>query len=290
MKRALILMVVPLALPALASGTEETPKAKETPKTEEAPKTKETPRTEQTPDTEATHEAGGTFEVLGAKVCASVENKECTTEQAAFNAGDKAWLWLKLRPIGESATLSLKWSRDGKHVWTMDPTPVRLGRTWYYKTFDQPGEWKVELLDNSQTVLHTATVTVSGEPTGTTTEAATGGAAATDVAASENIEVVDLKLAETIENREPVSPATTFAAGSKVYTWVKLNVKAPETAVKFKWYNGDALVYTSDPINVRQSPGWRTWLYKTVEEAGAWKVEVVDADDKALRGAEFTVQ
>lgn len=267
MKRAAIQIGVALALPALAFATEESGEA-----TRKAP------------------ESGAKLEVLAAKICASIDNKECTAEQETFHTGDKAWLWLKLRPKDESTTLSLKWSRNGEHVWSMDPTPARLGRTWYYKTLDQPGEWQVELLDNDQTVLHTAKMTVSGEPVDEARTSPGGEATNPATGTSDHVEVIDLKLAETIEDREPVGPTTTFAAGSKVYTWVKLNVKAPETAVKFKWYKGDALVYTSNAISVKHSPAWRTWLSKTVDETGAWKVEVVDADDKAIRRAQFTVQ
>ena len=62
------------------------------------------------------------------------------------------------------------------------------------------------------------------------------------------------------------------------------------TSVKFKWFKGDALIYTSDAVTVKQSPGWRTWLYKTVDTAGDWKVQVVDADDKAVHELAFSVQ
>ncbi|MEE8409809.1 MAG: DUF2914 domain-containing protein [Myxococcota bacterium] len=258
MKTIALVLVAALALPALAAAEEA---------------------------------VSGTFDIVDVKVCSAIMDRECTTEQSTFNTGDKAWVWLKLRPKDETATMSMKWTWDGKDVWTMDPTPVRHGRTWYYKTFDQPGEWKVEILDNNNTSLHTATMTVAGEPIDKMAEApAAEGEEAGDVVESAHVAVIDLKLAEEIKDREPVSPGTTFTTGAKVYTWVKLHVKEAETSVKLKWYRGDALVYTSDAVNVKQSPGWRTWLYKTVDTAGAWKVEVVDADDMAIHRQEFSVQ
>lgn len=234
----------------------------------------------------------GTFDIVGVKICTAIADKECATEQSTFNTGDKAWIWLKMRPKDDTATITMKWTWDGKDVWTMDPTPVRLGRTWYYKTFDQPGEWKVEILDNNGASLKTLSMTVAGEAIYKTAEAPADAADATagDVIESAHVAVVELKLAEEIKDREPVSPGTSFATGAKVYTWIKLNVKEAETSVKLKWYRGDDLIYTSDAVNVKQSPGWRTWLYKTVDAAGAWKVEVVDSDDKAIHRQEFSVQ
>ena len=50
-------------------------------------------------------------------------------------------------------------------IWTMDEVPVRLGRTWYYKTLHKPGGWKVEVLDPNDEVLHTAHLSVTSEIT-----------------------------------------------------------------------------------------------------------------------------
>ncbi len=233
------------------------------------------------------------FTVEGAKVTSAIQDKEAADEKSTFATGERAWLWLKLKPEADGAMLKLRWSLNGEAVWTMDPTAVRLGRTWYYKTLDVPGDWKVEVLDGNDKLLHTATLTVTGEPMARPAGGETAVAAAAplaDVSESTHVSVVDLKLTEEVQNREPVSPATSFAAGDKVYAWLKLMVKEPETSIKVNWYLGDAVVHSSEPVTVKESSGWRTWLYKTVDKAGAWKVEVVDTEGKVVHRTDFTVQ
>jgi len=247
-------------------------------------------------------QTAATFEVQEMKFTSGVENRMPVDDKTTFATGDRAWIWLKLKPANDTATISFKWSWDGKDVWTMDPKAVKLGRTWFYKTVDQPGEWKVTVLDNNGTVVKEATITVTGEPVYKKAAAATAAPAAAPaapagtgakpaaaVAESDNVGVVELKLATEIKDRNPVAPSTTFTKGDKVYTWAKLHVKVPETQVKFRWYLNDSAVYTSDPVTVKQAAGWRTWLYKTVDTAGSWKVEVLDTDDKAVHAESFTV-
>ena len=106
---------------------------------------------------------------------------------------------------------------------------------------------------------------------------------------SAHLAVVELKLAEDIKDREAVNPGTSFANGAKVYAWVKLNVKEAETQFKLRWSSGD-LTYTSEPVTVKESPGYRSWRYKTAEAPGEWKVEVLDADDKVVHSETFTVK
>ena len=253
-------------------------------------------------------EAAATFEVLDAKICSGIEGKEAADEKEKFQTGEKAIFWLKLRPKGETS-MRLRWYIDDQAVWTMDAVPVRLGRTWYNKTLNRPGNWKVEVLDPNDEVLHTATLTVEGEAGGETTAAAPEEAekpaapAAAAPAAEETaedtekapaesdyVEVVDLQVAKSLENREPVEAGTTFDAGGQVYAWVKLKVKEDETTIKMRWSIDDQPVFTSEQVAVRRSPGWRTWLTKTLNRAGEWKVEILDANDKPVHAASFTVK
>jgi hypothetical protein len=185
----------------------------------------------------------------------------------------------------------------------MDAVPVRLGRTWYNKTLNRPGSWKVEVLDPSDEVLHTATLTVEGEasaeaaapkeaeePAAAPAAAAAAEEAAEEPAESDHVEVVELKLAKSLENREPVDEGTSFETGGRVYTWVKLKVKEDETTIKMRWSVDDKPIFTSEAITVKRSPSWRTWLTKTLTRAGDWKVEILDADDKPVHAANFTVE
>ena len=104
-----------------------------------------------------------------------------------------------------------------------------------------------------------------------------------------HVSVVELQLAEKVSERNPVDPAIEFSKGTKVYAWVKLNVTDSETQIKFQWFLDDAVVFTSDPLTVKRSTGWRSWRYKTVDATGTWKVSVIDVDDKVIHSQEFTV-
>jgi hypothetical protein len=138
-----------------------------------------------------------------------------------------------------------------------------------------------------------ATETKAGEAPTTETEksytAKADEVTTTETGESEHLAVVDLKLTGEVKDREPVEPTTSFTKGTKVYSWVRLLVKEPETSVKMKWYHDGTLVHTSDSVKVKKASGWRTWLYKTVDTAGNWKVEVVDIDDKAIHSQDFAV-
>lgn len=241
--------------------------------------------------------SGATFEVLDAKICGGVEGKEAADVKSTFAVGEKAWLWMKVKPEGE-ATMQLRWSLDGTPVFTMDPVPARLGRLWYYKTLHKPGDWTVEVLDASENVVHSGKFTVTGEAAGPSAKAPAPEPAAGEPAASEpaaagesgRIEVVEFKLAEKIEDRNPVGVGTEFSQGGRVYSWMKLKVSDPETTIKLRWSLGDTVMHTTDPVTVRQSSAWRTWLYKTVSKSGDWKVELLDADDNSVHAENFTVK
>jgi len=249
------------------------------------------------------------FEVVESKLCASVDDRACTGERNTFAQGEKAWLWLNLKPNGDT-TMRIRWTVPGD-TWTMDAVPVRLGRTWYYKTLNLPGAWTAELLDPSDKVVYTAQFTATPSEQGAAAPAAAPAAAAAakpapDAAnaaaapsaapaapgASTHVNVVELQLAQDVKmpERDPVNPGTTFTVGSKVYAWMKLDVKDVDSLIKVKWYRGDELSWTSGPLSVKQSPEWRTWVYKTVDAAGTWKAEVVDSDDKPVQSTTFTVQ
>ena len=92
------------------------------------------------------------FELLEAKLTSGIENKQAKDEATSFNAGERAWLWMKTKAAGE-ANLRLRWSWAPNRNWTMNPKKVRNGRMWFYKTLHKTGDWKVEVLaDNDQVV------------------------------------------------------------------------------------------------------------------------------------------
>jgi len=252
----------------------------------------------------ATQDPTSNFEVLEAKITSAVQDKEAVDEKAAFQTGDKAWVWLKIRPAGE-ATMRLRYTVDGNPVWTSEPTAVRLGRSWFYKTLYYPGEWKVEIIDDSDRVMKEMAFSVSGEavpiedtqaepmaeqaaaPAAMPAEAE---AQAPAIGPSELAAVVELKLASEIQNREPMKPALMFPQNSKVFTWVKLHIKqAGGSHVKMRWFVDDKEVWMTEAIQVQESPSYRTWFQKTVDMPGNWRVEILDAEDHVLHSEKFTV-
>ncbi len=107
-------------------------------------------------------------------------------------------------------------------------------------------------------------------------------------AASELVDVVELQLAEQIQDRQPVQPTTSFSSGKRFFTWVKLQVKQPETQIKMRWAQGETK-YVSSPITVHQSSGWRTWQARSLAKPGEWKVEILDANDQVVHTEAFTI-
>lgn len=109
-------------------------------------------------------------------------------------------------------------------------------------------------------------------------------------AASGLVEVVDLKMAASVNERVPVDPTDTFESGARTCTWIKLKVKEPETTIKLRYSFNDKAVWTSKPLTVKKSPSWRTWLYRKFKRSGSWKVEVLDANDQPVHSASFSVK
>ena len=275
MKRTMMTLAAMFCLPAGALAQQPTQPAQPT-----------------TPEPVAAQPAApvATFTVEDLRLTSGVQNREPLDAKTKFATGESAYVWLKLKPEGE-AQLRLRWSLNGTPVWTMDPVAVKLGRTWYYKTLDQPGSWKVEVLDASDTVQKEAAFAVTG--TATTAAIAPAPAAADQAAApttSAHFDVLDLVLSKEIVDRNPGPALGTAMVGDKVFSWVKLVVKDPETTVRFRWSKDGAEVFAGEPLTVKQSTGWRTWQYKTTDVAGAWKVEILDAENNVVKVAELSVQ
>ena len=116
--------------------------------------------------TETAEAKPATFDAVEAKLCSSVHKREAVDTKTNFSTGDKAYFWMKLRPNAtktEAPRMKIRWSLNDKPYWTMDEVPVRWGRSWYYKTVDEPGEWKAELLDENETVVQSLAFTATGE-------------------------------------------------------------------------------------------------------------------------------
>lgn len=252
---------------------------------------------------------GPTFEVETLHFTSGVKNKQPVNEKAQFATGEKAWVWMEIKPTAERPKLKLRWIRNGELYWAMKARFVPEGRAWFYKTVYEPGTWAVEVLDQHGTLVAKKSFAVMGEPKTPPgmlkkkpaarakpkaalpikAKVKSAGERAVAAASKEGPEVVDLQFTEAIAARNPVAPSRSFSQGAEVFTWLKLKVQQPETEIRIRWSLGDKAVFVSDPISVRKSAGWRTWLSKRVGNAGQWKVEVLDAGGQVIHAAPFMV-
>ena len=107
---------------------------------------------------------------------------------------------------------------------------------------------------------------------------------------SDYVEVLDLKMAKSVKEREPVDATDTFDSGNPTCTWAKLKVKKPETSIRFRYSRNGTVMWTSKPRTVKQSPKWRTWLMSKFMKTGEWRVEILDIDENVLSSTNFSVK
>jgi len=106
--------------------------------------------------------------------------------------------------------------------------------------------------------------------------------------AEEPIVVRDFVLSHGIDGREPVRETSTFRVeDGRAFAFARIrNAGAPAT-VRFVWQY-DGTTHASIPVNVGQSPGWRTWSSAALRP-GNWRVQLVDASGAVLKEATFAV-
>ncbi len=104
------------------------------------------------------------------------------------------------------------------------------------------------------------------------------------------VDVLELKTATGVENRNPVGESDTFEVGTNVFVWLKLRVRKADATVKVRYSMNNVPAWTSGPINLGMSTGWKTWVRRGCHTAGTWTVNVLDAQDKSIYEAQFTVQ
>ena len=103
-------------------------------------------------------------------------------------------------------------------------------------------------------------------------------------------EVVDIKFAKRIENKEPVEVSDRFPNTiEKVYCWTKIRAFKTPTYVVHNWYYKDKLM-ASVKLDVKYST-FRTWSSKRMWKSwvGKWKVEVLDEDGNIIAVKTFEV-
>lgn len=105
------------------------------------------------------------------------------------------------------------------------------------------------------------------------------------------LEVVQATAARGVSDRTPVGADNAFSVRSGVvYAHVTLRNMEEPTEVQMVWKR-DGEVSSSVTLPVGTSPRWRTWSQKRLRawDAGAWTVEILDAQGDLLHTLRFDV-
>ncbi|RMD47707.1 MAG: DUF2914 domain-containing protein [Aquificota bacterium] len=105
------------------------------------------------------------------------------------------------------------------------------------------------------------------------------------------IEVLDMKVAEKIINREPVDVSDTFPKDiKKVYCWTKIRAFKVPTFILHEWYYKDRKI-ASVKLKITY-PVFRTWSSKRIIESwtGKWRVVVKDENGSIIADKEFYIK
>ena len=104
-------------------------------------------------------------------------------------------------------------------------------------------------------------------------------------AASEASASAEVKAGTSVEKHEIVGEATSFAQGTTVFVWSRIN-DGPET-IKHVWKRDGKAVWTATlPV---KSKKWSTQSRRVMSTPGAYEVEVTTAEGASLGKIEFTV-
>lgn len=108
-------------------------------------------------------ESDGDLKIVDLKFGTAVENMEVTGEGTTFpSSTEKVYCWLKATG-GQGKTITVKWYLNGA---SSGDVPLELKynsmRTYSYKTiYGNKGEWRVDIVGPSGTVLQSATFTTN---------------------------------------------------------------------------------------------------------------------------------
>ncbi|MBN1397640.1 MAG: DUF2914 domain-containing protein [Bacteroidetes bacterium] len=107
----------------------------------------------------------------------------------------------------------------------------------------------------------------------------------------EGIEVLDIAICTSVENRQPAGTDSTFTADvGKLYCFTKLQGEADTAEISHVWFCNDKEV-AKIPLVVKAKT-WRTWSAKTIlpEWTGDWRVEVQDAAGSVVSTISFKIK
>ncbi len=111
-------------------------------------------------------------------------------------------------------------------------------------------------------------------------------------ATAERLQVDELLIAHDVQNKMPVQPGLHYTTRDrKVWAWAALENPGDDTSITMVWKHRTREKHRVK-LKVGHSKQWRTWSHHTLtaEDAGAWQVEVRDADERLLEVLEFWVK
>ncbi len=113
----------------------------------------------------------------------------------------------------------------------------------------------------------------------------------TSIASAQDLKISEFQFANAVENREPVSVDTAFAADTKtVYCFTQITGATDTTQIAHVWYYKDQ---EKARINLEvKSDDWRTWSSKRIQQSwnGRWRVMIEGPDGTVLKTKTFVVQ
>ena len=108
---------------------------------------------------------------------------------------------------------------------------------------------------------------------------------------SSGIEVENIAICTSIENRQPVGTDSIFSADTgKLYCFTKLSSQTDSSEISHVWFYQDKQMAKIElPIKAKS---WRTWSAKTIMPAwkGNWRVEVQGSEGNVIRSISFRLK
>jgi len=106
-----------------------------------------------------------------------------------------------------------------------------------------------------------------------------------------DIEVVNIVVCTSVEDREPVGVNSVFSSNvGQLYCYTKVMSQTDSASISHVWYYGDTQMAKVD-LNVG-GKSWRTWSSKKIlmEWTGDWRVEVQDASGNVISEISFKIE
>ncbi len=101
-----------------------------------------------------------------------------------------------------------------------------------------------------------------------------------DEASTKPVELLALKIASDVKNKEPVDAIDATAAGARVYAHVTIRNRTGRPRGVVITFTVDGVERARVPLEIGESWSWRTWGYATMRAADAGKTLTITLDDE----------